>query len=183
MKDFHERDSPGSKVRVLREIMRQRAAEDTDMEIHVSQMTESFQKLLAFGEDLKPEFFMSATLLGSLPSSYDALITALEARKEEELTSSLVRAKIIEEYRRRKDRDDVYAPNSNALKVSNQGTPQNAVTCFFCKKKGHPRNECRKYAKWKSKKDSHASGNLAANIVEQHNQDEMLFMVGTNTNG
>ena len=83
LKDFHERDSPGTKVRVLREIMRPRASEDTDMEAHVSQMNELFQKLLALGESLKPDFFMSATMLGSLPSSYDGLITALEARNEE----------------------------------------------------------------------------------------------------
>lgn len=86
--------------------MRQRVDENSDMEAHVNRMNELFQQLLALGDELNPEFIMSATLLGSLPSSYDGLITALEARSETELSSSFVRSKIIEEYRRRKDRDN-----------------------------------------------------------------------------
>lgn len=43
LKNFHEVNTPGSKVRILREIMRQRADEDTDMETHVNRMNELFQ--------------------------------------------------------------------------------------------------------------------------------------------
>lgn len=57
LKDFHERDTPGSKVRVLRTIMKQRADESSDVEAHVNYMNELFQKLLALGDELKPEFF------------------------------------------------------------------------------------------------------------------------------
>lgn len=158
LKDFHERDTPGTKVRILREIMRQRAEESTNMENHISRITELFQKLFALG-DLKPEMFMSAVMIGSLPSSYDALVNALEARTEDELTTSLVSSKIIEEWRRRKERDSNGinsggVDTTNALKVSDGFSgPQKSkkdMKCFFCKKWGHVRNDCKQFEKWKS---------------------------------
>lgn len=40
-------------------------------------------------------------LLDSLPDSYNSLINALESRPEKDLTISLVKGKLINEYRRR----------------------------------------------------------------------------------
>lgn len=183
LKDFHERDTPGSKVRVLRTIMKQRADESSDVEAHVNYMNELFQKLLALGDELKPEFFMCATLLGSLPSSYDSLITALEARSETELTSSFVRSKIIEEYRRRKERDvSLCTSEETAMKISTM----KSIRCYFCKHKGHRQSECTEFEKWKQRKGLSSDSNktkLKANIVE-HDTDshELLFLVGK-TNG
>lgn len=81
LENVHQQDTPGSRVRILRNIMSQRATDDDNIEDHVNRLNELFQKLFALGEDLKPDFLMSATFLGSLPSSYDSLITALEARE------------------------------------------------------------------------------------------------------
>lgn len=180
LQDFHEQDSPGSRVRILRTIMRQRAEENTDMKQHVNKMNELFQKLTSLNDKVDIEFLTSATLMGSLPSSYDSLITALEARKEDELTSSLVCSKIIEEYERRKERDGI-ANNTAALRISNdhsnnQQNNRRAIECLFCKKKGHEKKQCRKFAKWKKEKGSDKSGNNA-NLVGQFN-NELLFVVG-----
>jgi hypothetical protein len=95
---------------------------------------------LALGGEIKPEFFMSATLMGSLPESYDSLITALEARSEDELTSSLVCSKVIAEYKRRinrqqNDKDEV------ALQVGVLGSNKDK-SCYFCKRKGHYKRDC-----------------------------------------
>lgn len=160
--------------------MRQRADENSDMEAHVNRMNELFQQLLALGDELKPEFILSATLLGSLPSSYDGLITALEARSETELSSSFVRSKIIEEYRRRKDRDNGGQGESHVLKFSNTGATKKSTTCYFCKRNGHYRNECDEYAKWKAEKGIPGNQNKSkANIVKSDDaSDEFLFLVG-----
>lgn len=118
---------------------------------------------------------MSATLLGSLPGSYDSLITALEARSEGELTSSKVRSKIIEEYRRRKERDNSGQNEACALKVTNSDDQKRAVTCYFCKRKGHHRNKCEDYAKWKAKR---AGIPDKANFVTNNDKDdELLYML------
>ena len=174
LKGHHERDSPGTKVRLLRHLMSQRANEDTDMELHVSRMNELSQKLLSLAKDLKPEFLMSATLLASLPSSYDALITALEARDEKDLTPALIRAKVIEEFRRRKERENGVNGDNGVLQVSANSGKTNFV-CYFCKKRGHFKNQCQRYAEWRSKKRQGGQ----ANVINQENRDEQLFLVGS----
>lgn len=176
LKDFHEKDSAGSRVRILRQIMGARADENTNIEEHVQKVTEQFQKLLSFDKQIKVEFLMAATLLCSLPSSYDSLITALEARKEDELTSSLVRSKIVEEYRRRMDRDGV-ASDAAALKV----TRRNDYYCSHCNKHGHSNSHCRKLkdkgkGKQKNKNDDRSNNNKA-NMIGQLSND-VLFAVG-----
>jgi len=60
-----------------------RESESGDAEVHVNKMHELFQKLLALGTEIKPEFFMYGTLLAILlPSSYDALVTTLLEGKD-----------------------------------------------------------------------------------------------------
>ena len=183
LREFHERDTSSSKVRVLCTIMRQRADENSDMEVHVNRMNELFQQLLALGDELNPEFIMSATLLGSLPSSYDSLITTLEARSEAELSSSFVRSKIIEEYRRRKDREGGDHGDSQVMKLTVDGTKKSMV-CYFCKRKGHLKSKCTQYANWKVKKGLTGNQNKSnpspkANIVKSNDaSDELLFLIG-----
>lgn len=175
MRDFHEKDSAGSRVRILRTIMRQRAEEGTNIEHHVQKVTELFQKLLSFDKEVQIEFLMSATLLGSLPSSYDSLITALEARREDELTSSFVRSKVVEEYRRRMERE-VGNTESSALKISTNHSKQNSIVCNFCDKPGHIRKHCRKLADQTKNKKSNGSHNNA-NLISAPTND-VLFAVG-----
>lgn len=114
--------------------MRQRLEEGGNMDAHVNKMTELFQKLLAMCEEIKPEFFMCATLLGSVPESYDALIQALEARSEEDLTSNLVSSKLIAEYKRRNERNQD-EKDAIALKIESSKAMDD-TGCFFCKLPG-----------------------------------------------
>lgn len=122
--EFHQKDTASSRVRILRTVMKQRADEGSKIEIHVNHLNELFQKLQSHGNKIDMEFLMCATLLGSLPCSYDNLITALETRKEEELTSSFVRSKIVEEYRQRTERDSSFS-DTTALRC--QHTPTTII--------------------------------------------------------
>lgn len=63
LKEFHEKDTPGSRVRILRSIMRQRVDDNGNIEEHVHKMNEIFQKLLALGDKIKPDFFMVAMII------------------------------------------------------------------------------------------------------------------------
>lgn len=96
LKEFYEKDSANSRVAILRKLMTKKLEENDDMVAHVKEMNELFQKLLTLGEEFKPEFILSATLIRSLPKSYSALATVLESR-EEELISSVVCSKLIDE--------------------------------------------------------------------------------------
>lgn len=183
LKEFHEKDTPENRVHVLRSIMRQRLEEGGDVEAHVNKMNELFQKLLALGDDIKPDFFMSATLLGSLPESYDGLITALEARSEVEFTSTLVRLKVIAEFRRRKDRS--LANDETAMKVSSQwvnnkgksgGTGGKSCLCYFCNDPNHKRRKFQKYWDCKNKQRSNPKrANEKANMVDNDSDGEFHF--------
>lgn len=104
LNEFRGRDSPSNRVHILRTIMSQRLEEGGNIEAHVTKMNDLFLKLMALSDEIKPEFFMSATLLGSLPPSYDIMILALEVRGEEDITMNLVSTTLIAEYKRRVER-------------------------------------------------------------------------------
>lgn len=138
LKSIHEKDTPNHRVYIIRQLMTQKLEEGGDVETHVNKMNELFQKLLALGDKITTDFILSATLLGSLPESYDGLVTALEAR-EEELGSDLVCAKVIAEFKKRCERKQ----EGNGEGVF--GVKGATITCYFCKEKGHFKKDCSKY--------------------------------------
>ncbi|KXJ78035.1 hypothetical protein RP20_CCG005822 [Aedes albopictus] len=83
-------------------------------------------------------------ILRSLPDSYSSLVTALESRPDADLTLQLVKSKLLDEYERRKDRSGG-SSSDKAMKagVKTSSTAVSEKTCFFCKKKGHLRRNCR----------------------------------------
>lgn len=118
-------------------------------------------------------------VLSSLFRSYDALVTALEARPEVDLTISLIKSKLIDEYNRHKEANDSYGNNNSVLK-----TTQSKLSCFFCKGHGHLKKDCKKYKAWKDKKTKEdkttadkITTNDKANKVEQ--SSEFMFMVSS----
>lgn len=68
---------------------------------HINQMRKLFVKLKSISDDELTEPWSVAMLLSGLPRGYDTLITALEARKEDDLTFAFVQQKLIAEYERR----------------------------------------------------------------------------------
>ena len=52
-------------------------------------------------------FSVAALLLGSLPESYNTLVTTMESRAEQDTTSQLIKSKLINENKRRKGAKDV----------------------------------------------------------------------------
>lgn len=185
LKQFHERDTPGNRVHVLREIMRSHVDETGDVEKHVSDMNELFQKLMSLGTEIKPEFFKCATLLGSLPKSYDSLITALDARKPEELTADLVMTSIIAEYRRRKERGN--GSREEALKITTGSRKflrkKKEVVCYHCDHPGHIVRDCPEI-KNKSKKGFHKKSENSVSLAKDNDSDcELLFMTSSKIDG
>ena len=117
-----------------------------------------FEKLEAVGESFS-ERWMVAMLLSSLPSSYDTLVTALEARKMDELTLNVVETCLIEE----SQRNTSEMPVNSVLKSSNHDG-RNVKKCHFCKAMGHIKRDCWKFKKLKN--------NQQANKVESSNGNE-----------
>lgn len=78
------------------------------------------------------------------------MVVALEARKKEDLTPSLVKSMLISEYRKREGKNSVQSTES-AMKTNSYKPTEK---CFFCQRKGHLKHECLKYRKWKSNQKS-----------------------------
>lgn len=179
LKEYHEKNTLSNKVSLMRRICSSKMDEKGSMESHISELTNLFQKLVDLGEEQLSEKWMVAMVLSSLPRSYDALVTALEARPEVDLTISLIKSKLIDEYNRRKEANDSYESNNSVLK-----TTQSKLSCFFCKRHGHLKKDCKKYKAWKDKKSKEekmaadkTTVNDKANKVEQ--SSEFMFMVSS----
>ncbi|CAK9820236.1 Copia protein [Anthophora plagiata] len=194
LKEYHQKATLTSKVLLLKRLCRRVMKEDDDMEHHITTMSGYFEQLSALGQDL-PDNLMAAMLLGSLPESYETLVTALESRPEEDFTLQLVKSKLIDEFKRRKGAKDTRENVSNtelALKSHFKGKSgaQTKKTCYFCKKSGHFKNECAKYKSWKSKKENVNTVSVEKSSSDHSfyarnsadNSEETCIKVGTHTN-
>jgi len=108
------------------------------MESHLAQMEDLIDQLSSLGEKLA-EHLTVALFLSSLPDSYGTLITALETRDEADLTTELVKNKLIEEFKRRNETGVTSIQEQQALKTTadkdSRRTATNntgaQITCFF----------------------------------------------------
>ena len=83
-----------------------------------------------------------AMLFSSLPNSYSNLITALESRREEQLTIMYVESK-----RRKTDNNDTH----KAMMTVKTQNKSGGIVCYFCHKRGHFKKNCTRYIVWKKK--------------------------------
>lgn len=164
LKNYHQKATLSSKVFLLKRICRMTVTEDGDVEAHISQMQDLVNRLIGLGEILKDNM-VAALMLASLPDSYGTLITSLESRPEEDLTLNLVKGKIIDEYKRRKNCEVNMAENEAVMKVQMNNSRKEFI-CYFCKKTGHMKRNCADFLRWKEKKEA-----SKANQVITHTED------------
>ena len=124
-------------------------AEGTSMEAHIKTMKELTDRLAAINAPIAEEDQV-VTLLGSLPPSYSALVTALEAR--DAVTLSYVQQSLIREEQRFKESNTQHTGLNNmsgigrALIGKHNGQPgkghRNKKICYLCGKTGHFCKDC-----------------------------------------
>lgn len=145
-----------NKVHLIRSICNLKLEENGDVQKHINQLTELFQKLRDINEKELSESWNVAMLLSSLPSQYDTLITALEAREEKDMTFPFVQEKLLAEYERRFKRRN--GTSNSAMVTTSKG-----FLCHFCKREGHYKQSCERYKIWLSKQsDKEKEANLCA---------------------
>lgn len=183
LREYHQKSTLSTKVRLLRRLCRTTMPEGGDMQSHINVMDGVMDELTTLGEPIKEQLAV-AFYLSSLPESYGPLITALESRPEEDLTNTIVKSKLIEEYNRRKEiaGSSEYS-GENALKVNGDKHSNFSNTkgvCNFCKKVGHFKAECRKFASWKKNKEAKTGNQANAakhNVLTDDDDEQVCLMV------
>lgn len=168
LRSYYERNTFSNRVQIKRQIWGSRLSEDGDMEKHIRDQTNGFQKLVDLGETDATESWKVAIFMYSLPPSYDNLVQALEARPDADLTLSLVHSKCLAEYTKRRNANS--DGDQTVLK-----TTARRMKCYFCKAHTHVKKDCVKFKEW-LKKQPNKQHCEKVNKVE-HN--DFLFHIST----
>ncbi|CAK6958626.1 Retrovirus-related Pol poly from transposon TNT 1-94 [Scomber scombrus] len=158
---------------------------------HLKRMKELTDKLGGIGAIIEEEDQI-VTLLGSLPSSYATIVTALET-KMDNLTLQFVQQALINEEQIRVQADDNGAASGGASAMSTQvrgdmqpnskavGADRSSLwRCYTCGQEGHIKRDC---PRGKKKKKIHKAKSMmcedteesseSAFVVKETNQNEM----------
>lgn len=155
LKGHFERDTLANKLFLKKKYFRCEMKEGESITEHLKRMKELTDQLGAIGAVIEEEDQI-VTLLGSLPSSYATIVTALET-KFDNLTLQFVQQALINEEQKRMSADGNYggAASGGASAMSTQigGDMQsnsktvrtdrsNSWRCYNCGKEGHIKRDC-----------------------------------------
>ena len=122
LQELHQRNTVSNRIRILKALFRTVLPSGGSMQEHLHQMTELIDKLHELGTPVEGDVAVSA-ILASLNEDYDNLVIAMEAWEDNRLTLPNVKAKLMEEWERKRDRQaDV------ALKTRRRGWMQSPAT-------------------------------------------------------
>ena len=113
--------------------------EANDMLDHINKVKSLADQLTCLEVAIKDEDVVF-TLLDSLPTSYEHLITALETRLMKELTLEFFNARLMHEMTKRKEKEpqgDEAAMVTRQAKGGTTNTRHEPRICFKCGKQGH----------------------------------------------
>jgi hypothetical protein len=85
LQKVHERANLCNKLYLMRKLYQTKLKEDQDMQDYIRSVLETVERLHGIGEEIS-DFHVAALLLSGLPDSYETLVTALDARPDDELT-------------------------------------------------------------------------------------------------
>ena len=107
-------------VRLTRKFYAASMNEGDDLMEHITNMTALAQQLRELNEEISTQKF-ATVILGSLPNPFENFITSLNARNANQLTWELIKGPLLEEYMKKKERNEL--PN-DALTASTRNWRQ-----------------------------------------------------------
>lgn len=120
LKKYHHRTELSSQIRVMKKLFKANLEIGGDMENHLSEIFSWLDDLTRMGAGFNEKVSI-ALMLSSLNNEYQSLVTALEAWDENRLTKDSVRAKLLDEWRRKSCEAGVSGTQSGAFRAINRG--------------------------------------------------------------
>ena len=144
LSNIHETKSLSNILFLRRKFFTIKMQEADDMLDHINKVKSLVDQLTCLEVAIKDEDVVM-TLLDSLPTSYEHLITALETRPMKELTLEFVIARLMHEVTKGKEKEpqgDEAAMVTRQAKGSSTNTRHEPRVCFKCGKQGHIDRNC-----------------------------------------
>lgn len=168
----HRKSTFSTKIRLLRKMYHEILPNHGNMEDHLSKLMQYYDELCEIGHVIDDQQFVSI-ILTSVGEEYDNLVTALDCRKEDELTLDMVKCKLLDEYDRK---------NKTENKENSAYMAQTTKYCDFCKGAGHLKKSCFKFEQWlkqkkhnEEKKDTEVNESAKAVISSWSSDEEVDY--------
>lgn len=203
---IHEQKSASNKLTLMTKFHEYKMASTDSIAQHVAKIENMARHLKDVGEELS-EVTIIAKILGTLPSKFNALVTAWDSVNAQDQKRDALIERLIKEERRLTDTDEtanalatikVQDSNANSRGASHK-TQCNAKTlgkykkkdfvCHYCSKKGHIARNCfkkrddlknnKENEKTKRKTDNDNSANLEAFLTLESNCSARILNANT----
>ena len=148
LKEHFQSDSLANELFLRRKFYQSRMSNGVDVQSHINSLRDIQRQLAGIQCKISEREFVM-TLLGSLPDSWQSLITALESRAGD-LTLSFVQQRLLHEESRRKEAGETteasggYVEAFTVGKFSKKAEFKDKKSCRYCGKQGHLDSNCYK---------------------------------------
>lgn len=169
--------TPSRKVSLYKKLIQLKCDENDEIAEHITKFVSIVDQLLSLGIKFDDEI-TAIVLLGSLPTSFENFVIAIETR-DELPKLELLKSKIIEESDRQKQTGKSTAEAVLQIKTHNNRVAKQLI-CYNCNKPGHISRNCPEKQKPKSKFGAKNSSAFSAALsIKVDNNDWVLDSAAT----
>ena len=158
-----------NKLSLRKKLFTMKLGDSGSVSEYIKRMTETFSELAVIADPISDEDKV-VHLLAGLPESYDVLVTALESGSDTVPALELVTERLLREEQKLKDREE--ADDGKKLLVAKS---KKQFTCHYCKKPGHIKRDCRKFAQAQSGENGGKQRNPPRPNKKELSRDAMLI--------